>query len=515
MSALPPEEEIRLCQQLVNATRAMEQQCVQLTNEMLINGNSPFMSRADFIKSKFGKTDRDIDLECGYPKLISIDMYKEMYEREGVATRVVNIWPQESWEMDPWVYETEKNRDTSYEVKWNNMVEETNLYHYLERLDENAGVGTCGIMLYGFGDGKKLSQPVDGVTDDPRFEMVDGRSSGFIPLNYLSCFDESCFNIEEIEEDDASPRLGQPLYYKILLNKVEQTTTGKATKAKKQELMVHWSRIHHFADFKTNSNLYGTPRQKPVWNRLMSLRMLLGGSAEMFWKGAFPGFSFEIDPTVASEAKINSTKLREEFTRYANGLQRYLAIVGLTTKSLAPQVASPKDHIAEQLRAIAMTGGYPLRVFMGSEVGKLASDQDTKRWNGRRHHRQKRTLTPFMLRPVAVRLMQAGVVPKPNRLLIDWPDLNAPSSKERSEVGRKMMDALMKYITAGGGQIMAPVDFLIEVFGFTTREAKAIFKAAQANKVATEPVGSTGLAPGSKGSNKPTKPAAAKAKKVR
>ena len=44
---------------------------------------------------------RDLDDECGYPKSISTEQYRRMYEREGIANRVVGVYPEESWNEDP------------------------------------------------------------------------------------------------------------------------------------------------------------------------------------------------------------------------------------------------------------------------------------------------------------------------------------------------------------------------------------------------------------------------------
>ncbi|NIP37253.1 MAG: hypothetical protein GWN12_20630, partial [Thermoplasmata archaeon] len=58
---------------------------------------------------------RDVDLECGYPKQLTTAHYKIMYDREGIATRVVALMPEESWADDPDVIETEDPTETAFE----------------------------------------------------------------------------------------------------------------------------------------------------------------------------------------------------------------------------------------------------------------------------------------------------------------------------------------------------------------------------------------------------------------
>src|SRR2546422_782620 len=42
---------------------------------------------------------RDISAECGFPQTIRLDEYRIMYEREPVPCRVVDLLPQECWQV--------------------------------------------------------------------------------------------------------------------------------------------------------------------------------------------------------------------------------------------------------------------------------------------------------------------------------------------------------------------------------------------------------------------------------
>ena len=201
----------------------------------------------------------------------------------------------------------------------------------------------------------------------------------------------------------------------------------------------------------------------------------------MFWKGAFPGISFEVDPVAREQniaVEIDSEALKEQVERYMNGLQRYIASQGLTTKSLEAQVASPLDHITAQLQAIAIALSCPMRILLGSERGELASSQDQKAWNTRVAKRQNRYLTPRILRPCVDRLMAAGVLPLTDDLKYTWPDLNTPSDKEKADTALILAQAVAAYIAAGGQVLLPPITFLVEVLGFDQAKAEEILEAA-------------------------------------
>src|SRR5690606_7582744 len=214
---------------------------------------------------------------------------------------------------------------------------------------------------------------------------------------------ESQVTVAEWESDVTNPRYGQPKYYNINFAPLE--TSGTSAEPTPSITKVHWSRVLHVADNRETSEIFGTPRQKPVYNRLCDLRKVAGGSAEMFWRGALPGYSFEIDPNTASDVELDSDALRKEFESFSNGLQRYMALMGVQAKSLAPQVADPESQVRVQIQLICISIGCPMRVFMGTEEGKLAGSQDSKAWNDRIDERRFEYIEPFLIRPLIDRLI--------------------------------------------------------------------------------------------------------------
>ena len=78
---------------------------------------------------------RDLDEECGYPDPITTDMLLRMYDRDGVANRVVGLYPREAWKMEPEIYEDEDpDAETDFEIAWNKLQKKHNLLHYMQRM---------------------------------------------------------------------------------------------------------------------------------------------------------------------------------------------------------------------------------------------------------------------------------------------------------------------------------------------------------------------------------------------
>jgi len=462
----------------------------QIANSMAQLANASTIRSS--VLTKLFDPRRDIDVECGYPKNITTEMYNELYRREGVATRVVNILPEDSWTEDPIVFESEDPENiTKFEEEWAELVASKNIYHYLHRVDELSGIGRFGILVLGFDDGGEMHTPVEGVSVSGEIEGKGGEATR--KLLFLRALSESNVTVKTREADQTNPRFGQPVLYNVTFqddigavasSEIQAVTGDSSTSTTTSiEKVVHWSRVLHVADNRKTSEIYGTPRMEPVFNRLLDLRKILSGSGEMFWKGAFPGYAFEMTPEAAAEgAVIDADSLRDEFADFSNGLQRYIATTGLSAKSLAPQVADPSKHVETNMRSIAITLGIPYRIFLGTEEAKLASSQDVKTWNKRINRRQDKYLTAMIIRPLIDRLIAARVVSAPSEeegYNVDWPDLNAPTDKDKAENAKIFAEAMAKYIGGGVDQIIPPAEWLSMFMGRTPQEVERLMDAAE------------------------------------
>ena len=449
------------------------------------------MSRQTIMDMMLDPKGRNIDKECGYPEVLSAQVYRELYEREGIAARVVSVFPEESWANDPEVVESEDGEDTPFEALWKKLADRFNVYHFLERVDELSGIGAFGLLLIGVDDGEELDQPLEGVMDGEGnpIQLDDETMPAATKkpkrkMIYLRAFDESVVQIAKFETEPTNPRYGLPVLYRVTMNDPRNQTVGENPQpvADITKREIHWTRVIHVADNRSTSEVYGTPRMKNVFNRLFDLRKVLSSSAEMFWKGGFPGYSFEVNPDLKN-VSLDKEALRKEFERYSSGLDRYLALVGVSAKSLAPQVADPSNQMKTQIQAICISKGIPQRIFTGSEEAKLAANQDSVAWNRRVNRRQEKYVTPMIIRPFVDRLILIGVLTAPasKEYYVSWPDLGTPSDKEKSEVATAFATAISLYVQAGADALIGPREFFTVVLGMDSDVVDGILKSAANN----------------------------------
>lgn len=398
-----------------------------------------------------------VDRACGYPYDITIEDYRRAFKRNGIARRCVRLWPDECWKQPPEVYEDESpDVETAFEKQWTALDEELHALDYLHRVDVLSGIGEFGILLMGF----------DG-SDSLAVEITSAKK-----LLYLKALDRSVIKIKTRVSDTNSPRYGLPELYSVDFENTgpgDDDTTGKT-------LDVHASRVLHVADNRMSSEVYGLPRLEVLFNRLMDLDKLMGGSAEMFWKGGF--FGLALKPVEGAAFPADMDDIKDEMHKFFTGLQRYLAIDGVDPVTMAPQVADPSNHFDLQIKALCIGLDVPYRTFMGTEKSELTSTEEKKTWNDRVSARCTNYLTPYVVRPFVNRLIDLGVLPQPKQLILDWPDRNAPSDKEKADIAAKRTEAFSKYAAGGVASLVGDKEYLTIVHGYTEQEATAMLAGA-------------------------------------
>lgn len=478
--------------------------------------------RRDFFK-RFVDPRRDIDDECGFPKVIRPEDYQDLYDREAIAARVVEVMPNECWQVTPNVYEDEsEDVNTPFEQDYKELCRslygERNyyedgdgslIYTHLHNLSVLSGIGQYAVMLYGFDDGLPLDQPVEGIEEvgslqrDTTYEP----KSGMYSLNafdepdefpayslttnavkakgrkllYLREYSQVKAQIVQFEANRKSPRFGQPVMYHIMFDETDNVTDAIGVPTHGEN--VHWTRILHVpADGAHNTSTWcGTSRLKPVFNDLLSERKIAGGSPEGFWKMCFTALIFETLPALGASPKIDRTALKETIENFQNGLQKFMLATGVSAKSITPSVTDPTPHHNLVLERICIKGGYPVRVFKGSERGELASSQDDAAWNDRVMQKQKRRETPHIIVPFVNRLILAGVLREPKQIFVDWPDITSMSAAEKATVAGSRQTAIGTYVDKGIN-VMSPMDFWTREMGYSHEEAEAIIESAEAMK---------------------------------
>ena len=280
-------------------------------------------------------------------------------------------------------------------------------------------------------------------------------------------FGEKSAQITTFVADPKDKRYGKPLLYTIESAEVNNGSVQSSVSYVK----IHHSRVIHITDDPLESEIYGTPRLEVVFNRLMDLEKLIGGDAEMFWRGARPGYEGKVDKEYQMTEEMKED-LKDQIDEFENNLRRILVNEGVELKSLAQQVVDPANHVDVQIQMISAVTGIPKRILTGSERGELASTQDSSEWKDYVQARREDHAEPNILRLFVDRLIELQVLPKPEEDYdVKWSDLYSMSEKARVEIGKGRANALREYLYSPMAQGIVPKKAFLEYFlGFNKEQ---------------------------------------------
>ncbi len=442
--------------------------------------------RSDFLKRMLDPR-RNVYEEAGYPTSNPVaEFYQDLWEREAVAARVVELYAKESWKLRPTVYESEDGDEaTEFEAafdalenglrgekSWVKGNENSLLWSHVQQADVLSGIGHYGVLLLGLNDGKPLDKPAERRAYSP--------GKGGPKLRYLQAFPEALAPISSTDDDRTSPRYGKPLTYTLTFNDPRdgQTAAGPTTATQQ----VHWTRVVHLADVHhtaASSNVYAVPRMRPVLNHLLGLQKIDCADPEGYWKSAFQLLFYETHPQLGGDVQVNKQEMRDLFEQLMNGLQRYGMFMGGTLKSIAPAVADPTPHSNNLVEKICVKLGCPVPVFKGYEIGEQASENNSTDWAERVHERRTGYLSPRAIAPLTDRLIWLGVLPEPaDGYRVDWPAVNEMRPTEKAAVAYQTMQTLALYVSGNVASVFPEHEMLTQILGKTDEEATAILDAA-------------------------------------
>lgn len=389
--------------------------------------------------------DRNLYESLGYPTQLTYSDFVIQFVRQDIAQAIIMRPVRTTWRGPLQLVETNDAEETTFEKVWKQLSTSLQLKSKFQLADKLTGLGHYGVILLGFSD----------VQNKEGFASPVKKGNG-LKLAYVKVLDEQGAQISTYDENTTSPRYGLPLTYDVTLSSPNGTST--------YTLKVHYTRVIHIVDDPMTNESIGTPRLEVVFNRLMDLEKIVGGSGEMYWRGARPGFQGKIDKDYKMSA-ASEDALKDQITEYEHNLRRIFMSEGVSLDPLATQVEDPSKHVDVQIQMISAVTGIPKRILTGSERGELSSGQDSEEWAALIQTRREEFAEISIVRPFVDRLIEYGVLPQPvEEYVVMWFDLFAKSEKDRVDIGKVRSEALRNYLADPLIQSIVPPTAFFELF---------------------------------------------------
>lgn len=403
----------------------------------------------------YGK--RNISEALGYIASPNTEEYIRRYERQDIAQRVVNAYPNAVWNHPPAVEsDTDIQGSSTFEKNFIELSQRLKLFNVINRADKLSGLGCYSVIYIGLSDIDKEK----GVTA----EKQAGNFSDIKDILFMAPFSEANADVTEYVKDVSDPRYGLPKIYTL-------TTGGyggnNGDSVNVTTMRVHHSRIIHIAEGTLENETFGTPRLQSILNRLDDLEKVVGGSSEIYWLNGRGGLNLNAD----KDTEIaNPEKLGEHIDEYEHNLTRVLKTKGISVNPIQLNVHDPSNHVSVILDLISGATGIPKRILTGSERGELASNQDENNWQARVDERRNNYCEPLILRPIIDYFISRGVLEK-SKYKITWPELFTLSQKDKADVALKTSQAISTYMSNPESEMIVPArQFVEDILGQEYRE---------------------------------------------
>lgn len=351
--------------------------------------------------------------------------YVARYLRQDIAKRIIDAPILAVWADPP-----QLDADPAFLTAWNVLINSQSpikLIATLIRLDKLAALGQFALLVLGFDDGADLSRPV---------KSKQGRK-----LLYMQPYAEMTVRVKEYDKDQQSSRFGQPILYTVSPGRFSpEIRTGMISQFVQEQRApfdVHYTRVVHVAENLLEDSTFGRSRMEIVVNLLDDILKTAGGSAETHWLTANRGMQADVDKDMDLD-ETSAADLSQEIEEYQHDLRRFIRTRGVKITPLGSESSDPSGVFNMLIALISAATGIPQMVLMGSQVGKMASQQDRANWAERILERITEYEEPIVFLPLLARLIEAGVLPQPQNLQVSWPEAFKLSPLERSQTSAQM-----------------------------------------------------------------------------
>lgn len=418
----------------------------------LLRAASTLLNRIQFFSGagfESFNSDRKLFDALGYKQKLSISDYRSRYRRGGLARRIVNFWPHETWSGGISIVENpDTDTATQFEREVVELFTRLNLIPFTssEELDPDAEIATntpkliTADILAGLGEYSCIFIGIDGQDPATQLETIAGQDS----ILYMTPLAQDSARIKEYVDDVRNRRWGLPQYYSLNVG----TNPNKRSNRKLLSSTVHWSRIIHLTHSTLESEIYGIPDLEDIWNLLDDLYKLVGGGAEASWRNARRVLHLKKDPTYTFDPESLQV-LRDKINEMQHGYRDTLETSGVEIESIPQGVDNFQANANCIIGLISGTKEIPQRILLGSERGELASSQDRKNKSSVVKVRRKMLAEPW-LRKIINTFIGVGALTRPEKYRIIWADENELSEEEKANLVSKYAAANKSQVEAGG-----------------------------------------------------------------
>lgn len=352
--------------------------------------------------------------------------YRGFFDRMGIATRIVEMFPDDTWGVPPVLVDGESRSDkeedqTSFIKEWNELVMRLKVWQVLREADVLCGIGHWSTLFLG-APGEFTKQADNGG------------------LAYIRAYDEPSSQPTQWVRDAGNPMFGMPETYNFVFS-----IPGEGSINPDSGASVHYTRVIHVSENRLGTRYTGRPRLQAAINTLFDLEKIVGGAAEAVWLTLFKGIAIMAREGInlPADGTPENKKLKEQLNLLANRIQKFIALENVELKDLGVDEIRIRETFDIEIDTLCATEKIPKRILLGSERGELASSMDLMQWDKTIATRRTFFAEPEILNPLVSWLISHKVISAPGsgKWKWEWKSIYEPSLLDKSTIAVNMSQA--------------------------------------------------------------------------
>jgi hypothetical protein len=394
--------------------------------------------------------------DYGYKTELEFEDHYQMYRRFGIAKAGIKMPVNMCWKTFPTIMEGQegdadaRNEPTPWESTIKSIFKSLKLMRKLKRVDEFQRVGHYGafvVQVRGTGDQPDWGKPLDKIRAD---QVVK-----FIPLYEVQ------LEPTEWDSNKKSERYGEPVMYQFQESKLNDSTVQDN---RLRVVTVHHSRVIIFAEGADDESIYGVPANEAGFNDLITMEKIIGAGGEGFWKSAkMPTVYTNTNKDAPAPLPAEIDEMDAAIKDFAEGVDKYLMTGGLDPKVLSSVMSDPKEPFSIALQSYSASIEVAGKLLVGSQEGKLASEEDA-RFTMSAMQSRREDFGTIMVQSCVDWMFVHGIINK-SEYYVEWDDLLAPSDKDKFELGTQLSKIIVE-MTAKLGESPIDPDEVAKVMGY-------------------------------------------------
>jgi hypothetical protein len=395
--------------------------------------------------------------DYGYKTELEFEDHYQMYRRFGIAKAGIKMPVNMCWRTFPKIMEGSEGdgdardgKDTPWESAINSIFKQTKLMRKLKRVDEFQRVGHYGafvVQIRGTGDQPDWGKPLDKIRAD---QIVK-----FIPLYEIQ------LEPTQWDNDKKSERYGEPVMYQFQESRLNDSNTEDN---RLRVVTVHHSRVIIFAEGADDESIYGVPANEAGFNDLITMEKIIGAGGEGFWKSAkMPTVYTNTSKDAPAPSEKEIDEMDAAIKDFAEGVDKYLMTGGLDPKVLSSVMSDPKEPFTIALQSYSASIEVAGKLLVGSQEGKLASQEDA-RFTMSAMQSRREDFGTIMVQSCVDWMAVHGIINK-SEYYVEWDDLLAPSDKDKFDLGTQLSKIIIE-MTARFGEPPIDPSEVANVMGF-------------------------------------------------